>query len=85
MEAGNFSSQLINWITFLIQKINWLIMLAAEFISEKLQLEVQNVFVILLLLISGLVSTKITEERGLKMIIIAIIIFALLYSIGGAL
>ena len=83
MENIEFASQILTWLTWIVTKINSVISWIATPIAEKTSVEVQNVHLILLIGISVYLSSKITDDKGMKMIIIAAVIFSIFWTLGG--
>ena len=77
------ANQILDGIKWIIDKINELLFWVAGFVAEKSSVELNNVYLILLAAISLYVASKITMERGLKMLLLGILIFSILWTMGG--
>lgn len=76
-------NKILEWITLIITKITGVLLWIATLIAEKAGLEVNNIHLILVLALSLYLASKITIERGTKLLFIAAIIFGAFYYFGG--
>jgi len=71
---------MLNWI---IVKIAGLLFNVSTIIGDKFGFESKNVYLILLFILSLFAGAQITENKGLKLLIITAIIFGVFYKFGG--
>ena len=81
--ALEIAGQALDWLKWGLDKINIGMIWLSEIIANKFSLELQNVHLILLLGISLYIASKVTNDRGLKLLFLAAIIFAVFFSLGG--
>ena len=78
-----FATQIFSWLSWIIDKINQVVFWLAEALSDKLGLEINNMYLILLVVLSLGITSKITEDRGLKLAVIAVFVFAAFFNSSG--
>ena len=83
MELEGFASQALEMVTWLFTLINTGIIFIAEFLSRYLFFPADNIYLLLLGVISLWISSKFSTERDLKFFIIAAVIFILLFLNKG--
>jgi len=82
MELDSGIEQGFNFLVWAISKINWLLNYPSNFLAELIQIAPTNALIITQLIFSLGLSWTIVKDKGVKLLIVTIIIFMVLYKIG---
>jgi len=85
VEVEGFATQIFDWVKIIITKLTEFMLWIAQPLADKLSIEVKTTQLILFLGLSLFIASKITQDRGIKLVVIAIVIFAIFLNFGGGL
>lgn len=79
----SFVTPILEWLKILIGFLAKAIFFLAGLISKYTQIPENNLYGILLIVLSLYLSSQITEDRGIKLVGISAVIFSVTLAFGG--